>query len=154
MQERHNSIANALELSLSCTNPSIYKQLLYRIINHIAVDVLRYISYHGSLYSYTLAPGNPTLWRGVPVAPIQKSFGSSGWDWKPGKILPIPCKFFTYRFFRCSSTCYGMVRIDPLMANIRNPDFFASLGVVNTAWFDVVLPCYLNRDLLSGPKGN
>ena len=27
-----------------------------------------------------LAPGNPTLWRGVPVAPIQKSFGSSGRD--------------------------------------------------------------------------
>ena len=24
MQERHNSIANALELRLSCTNPSIY----------------------------------------------------------------------------------------------------------------------------------
>ena len=31
-----------------------------------------------------LAPGNPTLWRGVPVAPIQKSFESSERDWKPG----------------------------------------------------------------------
>ena len=100
-----------------------------------------------------LAPGNPTLWRGVPVAPIQKSFGSSEWDWKPGKKLPIPCKFCTYRFIRYSSTCYGKIRIDPLMANIRNPDFFAS-PVVNAAWFVVVRPCYLNRDLLSGPKGN
>ena len=27
-----------------------------------------------------LAPGNPTLWRGVPVASIQKAFGSSGRD--------------------------------------------------------------------------
>ena len=100
-----------------------------------------------------LAPGNPTLWSGVPVASIQKSFGSSGRDWKPGKKLPIPCKFFTCRFIRYSSTCYGMVRIDPLMANIRNPYFFAS-PVVNAARFVVVLPCYLNRDLLSGPKGN
>ena len=32
-----------------------------------------------------LAPGNPTLWHGVPVAPIQKSFGSNERDWKPGK---------------------------------------------------------------------
>ena len=100
-----------------------------------------------------VAPGNPTLWSGVPVASIQKSFGSSGRDWKPGKKLPIPCKFFTCRFIRYSSTCYGMVRIDPLMANITNPDFFAS-PVVNAARFVVVLPCYLNRDLLSGPKGN
>ena len=100
-----------------------------------------------------LAPGNPTLWSGVPVASIQKSFGSSGRDWKPGKKLPIPCKFSTCRFIRYSSTCYGMVRIDPLMANIRNPYFFAS-PVVNAARFVVVLPCYLNRDLLSGPKGN
>ena len=28
------------------------------------------------------APGNLTLWRGVPVTPIQKSFGSSERDWK------------------------------------------------------------------------
>ena len=39
------------------------------------------------------------------------------------------------------------------MANIRNPDIFAS-PVANAAWFVVVRPCYLNRDLLSGPKGN
>ena len=32
-----------------------------------------------------IAPRNPTLWRGVPVAPIQKYFGSSGRDWKPGE---------------------------------------------------------------------
>ena len=31
MQERYNSIANALELCLSCTNPSIYNNV-YRII--------------------------------------------------------------------------------------------------------------------------
>ena len=100
-----------------------------------------------------LSPGNPTLWRGVPLAPIQKSFGSSEWDWKPRKKLPIPCKFCTYRFNRYSSTCYGKVRIDPLMAKTRNLDFFA-YPVVNAAWFVVVRPCYLNRDLLSGPKGN
>ena len=105
-----------------------------------------------SKYS-ALAPGNPTLWCWVPVAPIQKSFRSSGRDWKPGKKLYIPCKFCTYRFIRYSSSWYGMIRIDPLMANIRNPDFFAS-PVVNAAWFVVVRPCYLNRDLLSGPKGN
>ena len=100
-----------------------------------------------------LAPGNPTLWRGVPVASIQKSFGSSGRDWKPWKKLPIPCKFCTYRFIRYSSTYYGKVRINPLMANTWNPGFFAS-PVANVAWFVVVRPCYLNRDLLSGPKGN
>ena len=100
-----------------------------------------------------IAPGNPTLWRGVPVVSIQKSFGLSGRDWKPWKKLPIPCKFCTCRFIRYSSTCYGKIRINPLMANIRNPDFFASPGA-NAAWFVVVQPCYLNRDLLSGPKGN
>ena len=100
-----------------------------------------------------LAPGNPTLWRGVPVASMQKSFGWSGRDWKPLKKLPIPCKFCTYRFIRYSSTCYGKVRIYPLMANIRNPDFFAS-PVGNAAWFVEVRPCCLNRDLLSGPQGN
>ena len=105
-----------------------------------------------SIRHCNIAPGNPRLWRGVPVAPIQKSFGSSGRDWKPGKKLLIPCEFCTHRFIRYSSTCYGKVRIDPLMANIRNPDFFAS-PVVNAAWLVVVLPCYLNRDLLSGPKG-
>ena len=106
------------------------------------------------LASYeSVAPGNPTLWRGVPIASIQKSFGSSGRDWKPWKKLPIPCKFCTYRFIRYSSTCYGKVRINPLMANVRNPDFSAS-PVTNVAWFVVVRPCYLNRDLLSGPKGN
>ena len=95
-----------------------------------------------------LAPG-----RGVPVASIQKYFGSSGRDWKPWKKLPIPCKFCTYRFSRYSSTCYGKVRINPLMANTRNPDFFAC-PVANAAWFVVARPWYLNRDLLSGPKGN
>ena len=102
---------------------------------------------------WVVAPGNPTLWRGVPVASIQKSFGSSGRDWKPWKKLPIACKFCTYRFIRYSSTFYGKVRINPLMANTINPGFFAS-PVANAAWFVVVRPCYLNRDLLSGPKGN
>ena len=97
---------------------------------------------------YLLAPGNPTS-----VVPIQKSFGSSERDWKPGEKLPIPCKFSTYRFIGYSTTCYGKIRIDPLMANKRDPDFFAS-PVVNAAWFVVVRPCYLNKDLLSGPKGN
>ena len=73
-----------------------------------------------------VALGNPTRWRGVPVASIQKSFGSSGQDWKPWKKLPIPCKFCTYRFIRYPSTCCRKVRVNPLMANIRNPDFSAS----------------------------
>ena len=55
------------------------------------------------------------------VCPIQKSFGSSKRDWKPGKKLLIPCKFCPYRFIGYSSTCYSKVCIDPLMANIRNP---------------------------------
>ena len=108
---------------------------------------------HGLQLVCTLPQETPTLWRGVPVASIQKSFGLSGRDWKPWKKLPIRCKFCTYRFIRYSSTCYGKVRINPLMANTRNPDFFAPL-VANAAWFVVVRPCYLNRDLLSGPKGN
>ena len=39
------------------------------------------------------------------------------------------------------------------MVYIRNPDFFASL-VVNAARFVVVRPCYLNKALLNGQKGN
>ena len=78
---------------------------------------------------------------------------ASGRDWKPWKKSPIPCKFCTYRFIRYPSTCCGKVRINPLMANTRNPDFFAS-PVANAARFVVFRPCYLNRDLLSGPKGN
>ena len=117
-------------------------------------DLRRHHAYHDvTVAPSRVAPGNPTLWRGVPVASIQKSFGSSGRDWKQWKKLPIPCKCCTYRFIRYSSTCYGKVRINPLMANIRNPDLFAS-PVANAAWFVVVRPCYPNRDLLSGPKGN
>ena len=111
------------------------------------------IAGHFCIVPLWLAPGNPTLWHGVPVASIQKSFGSSGRDWKPWKKIPIPCKFCTHRFIRHSSTSSGKVRINPLMANIRNPDFLAS-PVANAAWFVVVRPCCLNRDLLSGPKGN
>ena len=62
-----------------------------------------------------LDPGNHTLWRGVLVVPIRKSFGSSERDWKPRKKSPIPCKFCTYRFIRYSLNCYAKVRIDPLM---------------------------------------
>ena len=72
---------------------------------------------------------------------------------KTAEKIPILCKCCTYRFIRYYSTCYVKIRIDSPMANIRNPDFFASL-VVNAAWFVVVRPCYLNRDLLSEPKGN
>ena len=101
----------------------------------------------------TPSPREPRALAWAPVASIQKTFGSSGRDWKPWKKLPIPCKFCTYRFIRYSSTCYGKVRINPLMANTRNLDFFAS-PVANAALFVVVQPCYVNRDLLSGPKGN
>ena len=66
---------------------------------------------------------------------------------KIGEKLPTAYKFCTYWFIRYSSTCYLKVRIDPLMANIRNPDCFAS-PVVNASWSVVVRPCYLNRDLL------
>ena len=72
---------------------------------------------------------------------------------KIGEKLPTAYKFCTYWSIRYSSTCYLKVRIDPLMANIRNLDCVAS-PVVNASWFVVVRPCYLNRDLLSGPKGN
>ena len=35
VQERRNSIANALELRLSCTNPSIWKDCLYIEIDSV-----------------------------------------------------------------------------------------------------------------------
>ena len=74
-----------------------------------------------------IAPGDPTLWRGVPVAPIQKYFGSSERDWKPGKIYRFLVNF-------APNSRYGNIYIDPLMANIWNRDYFAS-RVVNVAWF-------------------
>ena len=101
----------------------------------------------------SLAPGNPTLWHGVPVTSIQKYFGSSGRDLKSMKKSPIPWKFCTYRLITYPSTRCDKVRIDPLMATIRNPYFFF-FPVANAAWFVVVRPCQLNTDLLSGPKGN
>ena len=141
----HHMLISGVLLHSSQDNftASAYANILYNDFEIILLKSLAYL----------LAPGNPTLWRGVPIASIQKYFGSSGRDWKPWKKLPIPCKFCTYPFIRYSSTCYGKVRINPLMANIRNPDFFAS-PVANAAWFVVVRPCYLNRDLFSGPKGN
>ena len=87
-----------------------------------------------------VAPGNPTLWRGVPVTSIQKSFGSSGRDWKSMKKSPIPCKFCTYWLITYPSTRCDKVRIDPLMVNIRNPDF-SFFPVANVAWFVVARPC-------------
>ena len=60
-------------------------------------------------FGKNLAGGNPTLWPGVSVAPIKKSFGSSEWDWNPSKKLLIPCKVCTNRFIRYSSTYYGKV---------------------------------------------
>ena len=36
VQEIHNSIANALELCLSCSNPSIY--VVYLVSKHIQID--------------------------------------------------------------------------------------------------------------------
>ena len=94
---------------------------------------------HTGTASYSLDPGNPMLLCGVPVVPIQKSFGLSERDWKPRKKSPIPGKFCTYRFFRYSPTCYGKVRIDLLMAITRNPPFFAS-PMVKAARFVVFRP--------------
>ena len=58
--------------------------------NHEAGDLRRYRFHYDVIVMFQalrpcLAPENPTLWRGVPVAPIQKSFGSSERDWKLGK---------------------------------------------------------------------
>ena len=53
-----------------------------------------------------LAPENPTLWHGIPVASIWKSFGLNKWQWKSMKKLRIPCKFCTNRFIRYPCTCY------------------------------------------------
>ena len=80
-----------------------------------------------------------------------KYFGSSERHWKSVKKRPILCKIRSYRLLRYSSTCYGNVSTDPLMTNVRNPDFFASL-FVNTVWFVVVRSCKLNRAFLNGPK--
>ena len=100
-----------------------------------------------------ISPREPHALAWGPSSSHTKIFRIERTKLKTGEKLPIPCKFCTQRFIRYSSTCYGKVRIDPLMANIRNPDFFAS-PVVNAAWLVVVPPCYLNWDLLSGPKRN
>ena len=76
--------------------------------------------------SESLAPGIPTLWR--PGSSHTKIFRVEQARLKTGEKLPIPCKFCTNRFIGYSSNCYGKVRIDPLMANIRNPDFFCLDG--------------------------
>ena len=100
------------------------------------------------------SPREPHALALVPVAPIQKSFGSSERDWKPRK---------KYRFLVNFAPTYSLdinLLAMERCASIRswqiyetNPDFFAS-PVMNAVRFVVVRPCYLNRNLLSGPKGN
>ena len=56
---------------------------------------------------------------------------------KIDETLPTLCIFYTYRVIRCSCTRCGKVFIAPALANIWNPDFFASV-VVNTVFFLVL----------------
>ena len=101
---------------------------------------------------YMIVSGKPTLWCGVPVAPVQKSVVWDRRSWKFIKKLSISCESCTYRFIRYPLTRYRKVRIDPLIANMRNPNFFGS-PAVNAAWFVVVRPWLLNKALLNGLKG-
>ena len=39
MQERHNSIANALELCLSCTNPSIIDMIQWNLSHEVTTHL-------------------------------------------------------------------------------------------------------------------
>ena len=45
MQERRNSIANALELPLSCTNPLIYK-LYEMILRYFLTEAVVFLEFH------------------------------------------------------------------------------------------------------------
>ena len=58
--------------------------------------------------------------------------------------LPIQC-IFPYLLYK--------FHIVALEVHMRNPDFFCHL-VATAARFVVLRPCWLNSDLLSGPKGN
>ena len=77
---------------------------------------------------YFLSPREPHALVWGPSCSHTKIFRIERTRLKTGEKLPTPCKFCTHRFIRYSSTCYGKVRIDPLMANIRNPDFFCLPG--------------------------
>ena len=63
VQERRNSIANAIELHLYCTNPSIFPQNSYKKIQKLTFDVWKlicvlfsslqcYMQHHGIFYRY------------------------------------------------------------------------------------------------------
>ena len=75
------------------------------------------------LWMSLCSPREPRAMAWGPSSSHTKIFRVERARLKTGDKLPIPCKFCTYRFLRYSSTCYSKIRIDPLMANIRNPDF-------------------------------
>ena len=55
MQERRNSIANTLELRLSCTNPSIYS------IDHIHIKVWDVIVHACPTFNFNLHEAKPLM---------------------------------------------------------------------------------------------
>ena len=132
-----------------------YSKRYWKWILHTscAIDMARiYVEHMKTIYHY-LAPGNPTLWRGSSSSHT-KIFRIERARLKTEEKMPISGILCTYRFVRYSSICYSKVRIDPLMSNMQNPDFFFAFPVVNAAWSVVVRSCQLNRDLLNAPKGN
>ena len=82
MQERHNSIANALELRLSCTNPSTYTLMNWVIIdsgNGMSSDQCNYI--------------NKTIFREIitkiQISIIENQCGKLNfWDTRPKTDVP------------------------------------------------------------------
>ena len=46
MQERHNSIANALELCLSCTNPSICQRMIWALLTLLDIILKQLMPTH------------------------------------------------------------------------------------------------------------
>ena len=60
VQERRNSIANALELRLSCSNPSIYESPVLSVVTHLVLNIHEYSGRTWSI-SWLLMPWLPVL---------------------------------------------------------------------------------------------
>ena len=72
------------------------------LLTHICVTRPQWVNIH-----IHLAPGNPTLWCGIPIVSMQKVFWSSERNWKSMKKFLIPCKLCNYQFITYSYTHYS-----------------------------------------------
>ena len=86
MQERRNSIANALELRLSCNNPSILSELFIMVCaellwRNVRIQNVKFTSLLH--YEIPLVVINPSLWKAR--APLSYIYNACGW-------LAMPCE--------------------------------------------------------------